>query len=72
MSEMTGLWCTNCEQFLEHTRPVNTSHSSTGDTGCPHCNQATVAYVVDDPEDERNINGAYIPSGSQKVLADRL
>lgn len=68
--DVTGQYCTNCEAFLDHTTPVNTSHSSTGDTGCPECLEATVAYVVLRQSDERSITNAYIPQGAEKITLE--
>lgn len=68
--DVTGQYCTNCEAFLDHTVPVNTSHSSTGSTGCPKCHEASVAYVVIDDFDKRNIMNGYIPAGAEKITLE--
>lgn len=57
-------FCTNCEETLEKTVPVNCSPSKTGETGCAECYEATIAYV------EESL--AYAPNGCDTVSLDEL
>lgn len=64
--EAEGHICIECREWLDHFQPVNTGHATTGDSGCPHCEQAEgVRGVVHEVGDERTITGGYEAEGSR-------
>lgn len=65
-SEVEGTICMDCRAWLDHTTPVNTGHSTTGDSGCPHCLAAApVRSVVHEVGDDRTVTGGYVPASSR-------
>lgn len=62
----TSYFCTDCHAFSETATPVETSHSSTGETGCRECHSADgLRYVVGEIGDDRTIAGGYVPASKR-------
>lgn len=60
-SKPSPYYCPECRERKDHATPVNTSHSSTGDSGCPDCLSNELAPVVEEAGDSRTVSGGYIP-----------
>jgi hypothetical protein len=65
-SGVEGSICMNCREWLDHFTPVNTGHSTTGDSGCPHCLEAEgVRSVVHEVGHDHTVTGGYVPASSR-------
>ena len=60
--DVTGLYCTNCEAFIDYT--------GQDETECPECQTASVAYVVLRLGDKASITNTPIPDGAEKITLE--
>ncbi|AFD02322.1 putative protein 41 [Haloarcula hispanica icosahedral virus 2] len=67
--EPEAFYCVRCRQFSATGTPVNTGHSTTGDTGCPNCHEADPFRPVKLAEDHvEGFNGGHLTDPEAAVV----